>query len=201
MAITNGYCTLAEIRGFLGITVTADTTDDTRLEIAVETASRAVDGHCARHLWVDTAATTRYFTALDHDRCAIDDMVTITSLSTDIDDDRDYDDTWATTDYDAEPYNAAADGRPYTLLRKTPLGDYDFPTGRKAVKVVATFGWPSVPMKIKMATMIQASRFFKRKDSPFGVLGSAETGMVTLPQLDPDVAQLVEEFRKREVSG
>jgi len=42
MAITNGYCTLAQIKASAGIT---DTVDDVLLELAVEAASREIDAH------------------------------------------------------------------------------------------------------------------------------------------------------------
>jgi hypothetical protein len=45
---------------------------------------------------------------------------------------------------------------------------------------------------IREATLIQALRLYKRKDSPEGVLGSAEWGTVRVSRLDPDVAKLVE---------
>ena len=45
MAITNGYATLTEIKAALGIN---DNVDDTRLELAVETASREIDQFCNR---------------------------------------------------------------------------------------------------------------------------------------------------------
>ena len=46
-----------------------------------------------------------------------------------------------------------------------------------------------VPKAIKLACQIQASRWFKRQDAPFGVLGSPEFGNYTrlLSKLDPDV--------------
>lgn len=179
----------------------ADLADDTRLEIAVEAASRAIDGYYGWHFLLDSAATTRYYTAEDANHCHIDPMVTLTSIATDPDLDRDYDNTWVATDYDLEPYNAATDGRPYRVVRKSPLGRYNFPTDAKAAKVVATFGWAAVPIKIKQATLILAERYFRRKDAPFGVTGSAETGMIKLPGRDPDVADMVDEFRLREVSS
>lgn len=51
----------------------------------------------------------------------------------------------------------------------------------------------TVPAAVRMGTLIQAARFFKRKDSPFGIAGSPEMGNETrlLSRLDPDVALLV----------
>ncbi len=50
-----------------------------------------------------------------------------------------------------------------------------------------------VPAMIKQACLIQMARWFKRQDSPFGVLGSPEFGNYTrlLNRLDPDVEVLL----------
>jgi hypothetical protein len=48
-----------------------------------------------------------------------------------------------------------------------------------------------------MATKIQASRLFVRRQSPFGIAGSPEIGTVRLgSRLDPDVEVLLRPFRK-----
>ena len=65
------------------------------------------------------------------------------------------------------------------------------------VKVTAVFGWPSVPSTVTQATIIQASRIFKRYDSPLGVAGFGDIGAIRVSRfLDPDVAQLVEPYRR-----
>ncbi len=203
MTITNGYVTLSEIRGEIGITDGTDTTDDTRLEHAVEAASRAIDEECRRRFYLDGAASARYYTAKDNDYLRVDDIGATTGLvvATDEDDDRDYDYTWAATDYDAEPYNAIADGEPITALRTTPQGVYSFPLNRKGCKITAKWGWPSVPPPIKRACMIEAVRLYKRRDAIFGVMGSAETGQMTLPALDPDVKRLLAPYRRMAIGG
>lgn len=50
-----------------------------------------------------------------------------------------------------------------------------------------------VPAAIKLACELQATRFFKRKDAAFGVLGSPEFGTYSRLQdrLDPDVELLL----------
>ena len=59
------------------------------------------------------------------------------------------------------------------------------------------YGWSSVPVAIKQACIIQASRIFKRLDSPLGVAGFGDLGVMRVSsQLDPDVAQLVSVYRR-----
>ena len=50
-----------------------------------------------------------------------------------------------------------------------------------------------VPSSVKLATELQASRWAKRRDAPFGVAGSPELGseLRILAKLDPDVQILL----------
>lgn len=202
MTITNGYATLAQLRARLGF-ATADTADDTILEAIVAAVSRWIDLHCGRRFWVNSVAEARYYTATDSDLLLCpDDVVTVTALACDEDGDRVYERTWAATDYDLEPYNATLDGQPYTRIAVTPNGQYAFPTMAKAVKVTGTFGWSAVPDAIREACLLQAERIYKRKDAPFGVLGSAEMGQtLVIPKLDPDVALLLWPYTRQSVGA
>jgi hypothetical protein len=48
-----------------------------------------------------------------------------------------------------------------------------------------------------MATLIQATRLFARKQSPFGIAGAPDMGVVRLSsRLDADVEVLARPFRK-----
>ena len=64
------------------------------------------------------------------------------------------------------------------------------------VKVTGQFGWQSTPEPIKFATIIQASRLFKRLESPLGVAGVSDMGIMRVgSNIDGDVAQLINPFR------
>jgi hypothetical protein len=110
-----------------------------------------------------------------------------------------FDQTWTATDYQLEPLNGRADGLtgwPATRIRA--VGDYVFGTniGEASVKVTGTWGWTAAPVAVKQATIIQASRIFKRLDSPLGVLSAPDLGYIRVgTRLDPDVQQLVEPYR------
>lgn len=63
------------------------------------------------------------------------------------------------------------------------------------VAVIRAFwGWPEIPADIVQAQMLQAMRYYRRKDSPEGIAGTAEWGLVRVPRLDPDVAEMVEDY-------
>ena len=202
MAITNGYATLADVKGALRIT---DTIDDALLEVAIESASRLIDGYCNRYFWQGSSGEVRYYPANDSYICWIDDAVTITSLDTCSNLYYLYDVHWnpspdatGSKDYETLPVNKLANGSysPFTAIRA--VGHYLFPIlGDNAlVKVTGTFGWQSVPTAVKQATIIQASRIYKRLESPLGVAGISDIGIMRVgSSVDGDVAQLINPFR------
>lgn len=179
-----------------------DPVDDTALEQVIEAVSRKIDAECGRFFYV-TSSEARYYTAEFANEMfdVIDDIVSVSALVTDEDGDRTYERTWATTDYDLEPSNAALHNKPYTAISITPRGNYSFPVGiKRGVKITATFGYPSVPPMIREACLLQSMRLWKRRDAIFGVVGSAEMGQMTvIPKLDPDVMLLLQSFRKMTV--
>jgi len=203
MAITNGYATRNQIKAALRIG-TADNIDDDLIDNCAGAASRLIDGYCNRKFWSVGSATSRVYTAEDDYYCSIDDIAgTALTLKTSSLADGVFDVTWTVTDYQLEPLNANLDGLTWSYDKIRAVGDYLFPNvnanyGSQAlVQVTAIFGWPSVPEPVTQATIIQASRLFKRYDSPLGVAGFGDMGAIRVSRaLDPDVAQLVEPYRR-----
>jgi hypothetical protein len=69
--------------------------------------------------------------------------------------------------------------------------------GQATVEVTGVFGFATVPIAVRQATVIQASRIYKRLDSPLGVAGISDIGIMRVSnRLDPDVAQLVDPLRR-----
>ena len=59
-----------------------------------------------------------------------------------------------------------------------------------------------IPEDIKTATLIQALRYFKRKDTPFNTYGDVNTGVSELfSKIDPDVQTLLKAHKKTTLSG
>jgi hypothetical protein len=194
MAISQGYSTLAETKAALRIT---DSIDDSLLEMAIESASRLIDAYCARSFY-NAGSAVRYFVADTDWLTYIDDAISITQVATDTSADGDYDIVWQATDYQLEPLNGRVDGLPVPYNAIRAIDSYTFPIwgGEGLVKVTATWGFSTIPIAIKQATIIQASRIFKRLDSPLGVLSSPDLGFIRVgSRLDPDVAQLVDSYR------
>ncbi len=200
--VTNGYCTLADVKAALRIT---DAVDDSLIEIAIESASREIDGFCNRVFYSTTG--TRVFQNVDSFVCNTDDIVSVTTLKTS-GDGASYDTTWAVTDFQLEPLNGVAGGLVQPATRIRAVGDYLFPvwsvTGTFSnfapVQVTGVFGWSAVPVAVKQAALLLAMRQFKRYDSPLGVAGFGDLGAIRVGRVDPDVEALLAPFRKSVVS-
>lgn len=194
MAITNGYATLAEVKAALRIN---DTVDDALLEMAIESASRLIDGYTSRSFY-NAGTATRSFVAQTDYVTPLDDAISISEIKTSSKVDGIYDITWAETDYQTEPLNGRIDGLSWPINAIRAIDRYLFPIvgGEATVKVTGVWGWSAVPIAVKQATIIQASRIFKRLDSPLGVLSSPDLGFIRVgSRLDPDVAQLVDPYK------
>lgn len=185
------YVTAGELKSYLRIDA-GDTADDVQAALAVTAASRAVDKTCSfgfpRQFGQVAAPEARFYTArYDVSRCRwvvqIDDLQDATGLTVTT--------SAGTVDlFVKQPVNAAATGKPWTRLVVDPEAAV-IPKGTEnEVTVTAKYGWSTVPVTIKQATLLQASRLFKRRDAPFGVAGSPEAGseIRLLARVDPDVA-------------
>ena len=195
------YATLADLKTFLGI---GDAADDVTLQLALDAAEAQINAFTGRSFGIDGSVVARSYVATANGALDVDPIATLTGLvvETDANDDGTYETLWTTgTDFRVEPVNAAALGPPWNRLVAT--GSKLFPTGNRyypGVRVTAKYGWPgSPPAPVKEATLIQASRLWKRKDAPFGVAGSVEFGseMRLLAKLDPDVEALLGPYRRQ----
>lgn len=198
MAITNGYASLNQVKAALRI---SDAVDDSLLEMAVESASRLIDGYCGRNFY-SSGTAVRLFAPDNPYVVQVDDISTsVVTVKTSSNADSNFDTTWKSTDIQLEPLNGRTEGQAWPYTRIRAVGDYLWPSddyGEATVQVTSVFGWPGgAPMNVVQATIIQASRIFKRLDSPLGVAGFGDMGAIRVGRgLDPDVAQLVEPYRK-----
>lgn len=185
------YAGLADLKSYLGI---PDTADDTELSLAVTAASRAIDRSTNRYFGLDNPAVERVYTwERDHlwnrESLLVNDIATTSGLVIE-------NDGVAVTDYKLYPSNAEVDGRPYEMV---VIGSgLSWSRDPEAIAITAQFGWASVPDVVKQACLLQASRFFKRKESPYGVAGSPDLGneLRLLAKLDPDVEVMLGAVRR-----
>ena len=202
MAIVNGYATLAEVKAAARIT---DNIDDSLLEIAIESSSRDIDAYTERVFFSSGAtAVARVYIPQDIYLVETDDIISVTTIKSDTGGDGTFDVTWAATDYQLEPLNGLAGGIFTPTTRIRAIGDYLWPiyeprnvnSNQASVQVTGVFGFSSVPVAIKQATILASLRAYKRYESPTGVLGFSDMGVVRVGRLDPDVERLVAPYRK-----
>jgi hypothetical protein len=178
------YTTIPNVRAQLGI---PDGQDDVLLGLAITAASRAIDNATGTQFHPVTE-TREYEAASDVvwvDRFLTTDGLTVATGT---------DGTFGTT-VPSSAYAAAG-------IRISGQFVYDRITaisaawprshGRPTVAVTATWGWPEVPEVVEMAARIKAAQLFSRKDSPFGVAGNADFGIVRInSREDPHVWSLL----------
>ncbi len=194
------YLTLAALKTYLHI---FDTADDADLAVAITAASRAVDNHCNRQFGLLAAAEKWSYVArpdLERGRWVVDvdDFMTTVGMLVEVP-------TVATvTAFTKEPVNAAAKSRPWTRLVFNPDSAVTpVASNLYAVDVTARLGWTTVPTAVEQATRLQASRFFSRRQSPYGVAGSPEAGseLRLLSRVDPDVGVSLRDYLRPRAVG
>jgi hypothetical protein len=200
MAITNGYATLADVKGAFRIT---DNVDDTLLELSIESASREIDGWCER-VFYNAGTATRVYIPTDSFYVDTDDLISVTTIKTSTTGES-FDNTWSDAgDYQLEPLNGVSGGltgHPTTRIRA--VGNKIFPlwdprninSHEATVQITGVFGWDAVPTAIKQACIILSMRQFKRYDTPLGITFD-ELGAMRVGRVDPDIQNLLSPFKK-----
>jgi hypothetical protein len=205
MAITNGYCSLADVKAAARIT---DDIDDTLLELSIESASREIDSYTERVFYQTGSEGTpvaRVYVPQDLYVVETDDIISVTTLKTDSNGDGTFDTTFDVSDFQLEPLNGLAGGieTPFTRIRA--VGTYLWPTyeprnvdaNQASVQVTGVFGFATVPTAVRQACILSALRQYKRYESPTGVLGFSDLGAVRVgTKLDPDVERMIQPYRK-----
>jgi hypothetical protein len=184
------YAQLAQMRDWLRLRDMEDTDDDVLLRLKLSAASRALDRSCLRQFGkVDELTARKYRVRWSRNRNAyvteIDDIMDLTDFAITVDgvaltiDD----------DYELQPLNAIADGKPYTWIEISATC-----AGRGRMVGTGWWGWNSPwPDEVTESTMLQASRLNIRRDSPYGIAGGSDSGseLRLLARLDPDIAPLL----------
>lgn len=194
MSLIMDYVTVDQLKDRLRTTSAADDAD---LQMCVTAASRAIDAVCNRRFGQAPAPTVRLFSWQGEmvdgvPAVLIDDVATTTGMVVTLDTALDY--TYSTTitlntDFDLYPWNAAGDLEPWTAIAMRCTSSVQIPRRARSVSVTAQWGWAAVPSLIEVACLIQAERWFMRRDSWAGVAGSPDLGseIRLLKELDPDV--------------
>lgn len=192
------YTSLEDLRDQVGVT---GSSDDDRLLRALAAATEAIDNFCGRTFGevdpdADGAKSTRRFTAASARLVLVDDVVKVDEVEQRLSPTGDFE-TVDASDYEAAPVNAAADGKPYTRLRRLTAW---WPEHEASVRVTGWFGWLETPDTVKQAEILQASRLFRRGEAPLGISQvpgmDGGGGMRLLAKLDADVELMLTQLRR-----
>jgi len=184
------YVSVQELSKTLNLTGT--TYADQDMKLAIGAATTAIETHCERVFTLGSSQTRKYY-PVSTDYVLMDDATTVSAVVVNgvtlVQD----------TDYYLDPVRVTFTGPPYDVLRAVPgtllpgYGPFGMSAAWGPVSVTGTFGWPSVPQPIKMATTILASRYLQRsRSAPFAILSFGDGGEAArLTRSDPDVAMLL----------
>ncbi len=193
---TTIYASLAELKLYMGEMTTS--ANDSLLNICLDGASRAIDSFTRRRFWIDDAVSTRVYRSADvlcrldeGDLLLTDDIAATLGVVVETWDSTVYSTVTAST-YELYPESAIGLGKPATGVL---LPSARWAAHRK-LRVTAKWGWPAVPGEVRQACLIQASRLYIRKDSPQGVMGDAQWGLIRVPYMDPDVKSMLQPLQK-----
>jgi hypothetical protein len=194
------YVELEQLKSTLELT--GQTYADRDLQLAINAASRGIDGATGRRFYLDGDATqVRYYTPESYYSVPVDDVTVLTSVILDRAGAGSFTETWTNgTEFVLDPLNAPADFRPYERLCVRNFSSLAFPYGiEKSVKVTAQFGWASVPDDIKAATSILSAKLVRRvREAPFGIVsaGVDQGEAMRIARTDPDVSSLISDYNR-----
>ena len=189
--VTNGYTTVAVVKGELGIT---DSTDDTRIDRIVTAVSRQIDDYLGHHAYPVTE--TRYYRAQYPSFVVTDPFTGDATVSWD------FSGNWtqyvSMTNVLAWPDNASNHSRPYTGLQVRPFYTVGFPLHERGVQVTASFGHgESTPPVIAEATIMQCAYLLRAQNSGGSpISGGSEFGQTLVAVgLHPFVKRALDPLR------
>lgn len=194
MAISNGYATLAQVKSALRIT---DSTDDTLLEQAIESASRRIDSYCGRWFYKTTATAILVYPFDNYNLPTQDIANTTVTLKVSTSGNGVYDQTWTQgTDYQLEPLNASLNSKPYRRI--VCIGGKTFPIQTTPniayIQLTASWGWDAVPIDVTQACVLLSIRQFARLNAALGIVGFNDMA-IQVKAVDPDVRDLLNSHR------
>lgn len=195
------YVTLEEFK--LSFTIGDDTKNSDVLSKLVS-AQKKVENDTGRRFWVDAVASQRIYKPRHQELLAVDDISTSSGVIVETGTPGG---SWSVLDpvsYEfqtGDSLNSLADGWPIEYINRVSgfwqLSSRYLGIGRpQRVRVTAIWGWPTVPESIKTATMLKAARLFRRKDSPEGIRGFSDFGVVRVTRYDPDYDGLINDYVK-----
>lgn len=194
----DNYATLTQLKTRLAL---SRGDDDTRLTTALTAASRGIEKYCGRQFNTAGSSTARVYHPDTHSLCRVDDFQSITTLKTDDGDSGTFGTTWSASEYELAPLNGIVDGEagwPYYTIRVASYSKQFYCWRRASVQVTALWGWAAVPAPVTEACLIAAEEIFKLRDTPFGIGGYGDFGIVRVRD-NPFTARMLSPYRRTPV--
>lgn len=194
------YITVADATAYLRV---GDAVDNTELGLWCTAASRAIDKLTNRQFGQIAAPAARVYNrtpAYDPTTglwlLEIDDVQDVTGALVN-------GTAYASSGAVLLPYNAPADGRPWTRLGFNYQPWAPTPGMPIVNTLTMRWGWTAIPSQVLVASRLQVSRWNARRDSPYGIAGSPDQGseMRLLARLDPDVQTSLAGLSRRRTLG
>lgn len=160
------------------------------LESVLDAASTAIERRCSRVFTLSPEPSERRFRPMLADLANVPDIGSSVGVTVSVGGG----DSWRTLtpeEFDLAPYDAATESRPFSQIITSGLFSRSV---RPTLKVSARWGWPAVPADITEAVLLFAARLWSRRDSPAGVAGFGDYGVVRVTAADRDVAALLEPY-------
>jgi hypothetical protein len=206
----NWYCGLDEFKSRNSIPLT-NVADDYEISMAIQTASGWINRYCGTHFY--QVAEARTYPVTDIYYLPIDQIVpgSITSFKIDYDGDGVFETAWTEgqnyqvyREGDTYNQNYAGIKRPFDFVKvimggpALTAGGGFFPfvwpfTHDDRVQITGTWGWQQIPPEVTQACLIMATQLFKEKDSPWGMAGVGDLGVIRTSQ-SPFLVELLRPF-------
>lgn len=194
--LTNPYASLPELKNRMQVT---NDRHDADMSTDLMAASVAITNQTGRRFELENTTEARTFQANGPGwRCFIDDL----DIS-DVDGTEHAPTITTTSGGRTDTYTAHTGEVILCTVQRSNVVDliegdtYTFPVGRGCwVKVTPDsdaqgWGWGVTPAPIVEATLLLASRYHKRRNSPEGAIGFEGAGVGRIAGRDPDVAALI----------
>lgn len=187
------YATAVQFKAAITI---EDTVEDTEIQRALDAATEWIDNFTGRVFGAVTASQSRTFEPTQPWRLDVPDLATVSAIAVDTRGDLSFTTSLSAGQYELRPLNVGQPGvrGNYTEIRIRPNSSQGFGYGNQ-VRVTGTWGYGSTPASVEEACILLANRYFRRPSAPFGVQEAPQSGtLATLPENDPDVVALLEDF-------
>lgn len=192
------YATVDELLDRMGHSQATNDALIARLEAALDAATTAIDSDTGRSFTAATA--TKTFGATHHTELRVPDLVSVTTLKVDDNDDGAFETTIAASGFELDTYSTVT-GWPFEVVR---LLDRDWPSGgrrRRRIEIVGSWGWSAVPAPINQACTLLAARIAQRSSTAlFGTQSFGDLGAAPIRTNDPDYMHLIRPYTTPQVA-